>query len=137
MNEIYWITRFDSINALILTIMIVSICVSAIVAIIYYCCNGQRIYDEAYRMDEAKECRGYMNTCKSVLKYLVPVALVFSILTVFVPTTKEALLIYGVGGTIDYIKQNPTARQLPSKCITALDKWVDSLGKEKSNSDKE
>ena len=117
--------------------MIVSICVSAIVAVIYYCCNGQRIYDEAYRSSESKELRGYMNTCKSVLKYSVPTAILSSILIVFVPTTKEALLIYGVGGTWDYIKQSPTAKQLPDKCITALDKWVDSLTKEESNSNKE
>jgi len=45
---------------------------------------------------------------------------------VFIPTKKDALLIYGVGGTIDYIKQNPTAKQLPDKCVKVLDKWVDN-----------
>ena len=34
----------------------------------------------------------------------------------------DALLIYGVGGTIDYVKSNKTAKQLPDKCIKALDK---------------
>jgi len=128
MNEIYWITRLDSINALVLTLMIVSIIVSVIVTLIYYGCNGQRIYDEAYnRSSESNEYRGYMNTCKNILKYSVPTAILSSILTVFVPTTKQAMLIYGVGGTIDYIKSNPTARQIPDKCIQALDKWVDTL----------
>lgn len=46
--------------------------------------------------------------------------------TIFVPTTKEALMIYGIGGTIDYLKENPTAKQLPDKCVNALDKWADS-----------
>ena len=43
----------------------------------------------------------------------------------------DALLIYGVGGTIDYVKLNNTAKQLPDKCIKAFDKWVDNLNEEK------
>ena len=48
----------------------------------------------------------------------------------FIPTTNEALLIYGVGGTIDYIKSNDTAKQLPDKCVKALDKYLDNINKE-------
>lgn len=51
-------------------------------------------------------------------------------MNIFIPTTNEALLIYGVGGTIDYIKSNSTAKQLPDKCVKALDKYLDNLTKE-------
>lgn len=44
---------------------------------------------------------------------------------VLTPSTKDAFMIWGVGGTIDYIKSNETAKQLPDKCIQALDKFVD------------
>ena len=44
---------------------------------------------------------------------------------IFNPTTKVLLYIYGVGGTIDYIKTNDTAKQLPDKCIKALDRFAD------------
>ena len=57
-------------------------------------------------------------------------------MSIFIPTTNEALLIYGVGGTIDYIKSNDTAKQLPDKCIKALDKWVENLS-EKEKQEKE
>lgn len=30
----------------------------------------------------------------------------------------------------DYIKNNETAKQLPDKCINALDAWVESLTQE-------
>lgn len=33
-------------------------------------------------------------------------------------------------GTIDYVKSNETAKQLPDKCVKALDKWVDNLNEE-------
>ena len=49
----------------------------------------------------------------------------------FVPTTKEALLIYGVGSTIDYVNGNETIKSLPDKAINALDKYLDSLNKDK------
>ena len=75
-----------------------------------------------------------INISKKLLKIFTPIFVVSLLLEIFVPTTKEAMLIYGVGGTIDYVKSNPVAKQIPDKCITALDKWVDGLNdKEKSD----
>lgn len=113
MNEIYWITRFDP----IITCSIVFLVMSALVTTFFIIGVIISISDE----DE----KG-LNLCKKCLKFSAPILMVCVLIEVFVPTTKEALLIYGVGGTIDYVKSNPTAKQLPDKCINALDKWVDS-----------
>ncbi len=44
----------------------------------------------------------------------------------FYPNTeRDIMLIYGIGGTVDYIKQNETAKQLPDKVIMAIDKYLD------------
>ena len=43
------------------------------------------------------------------------------------------MLIYGVGTTIDYVKQNNTLQQIPDQCINALDAWVESLTEKESN----
>ena len=59
--------------------------------------------------------------------------IVISSINFFIPTTNEALMIYGVGGTIDYIKSNGTAKQIPDKCVKALDKWVENLIKEENH----
>lgn len=115
MNEIYWITRFDSIN----TCATVFLVLSAIATTFFIICVIIAIADD----DEDKE---ELNLFKKCLKFSVPILAVCILMQVFVPTTKEALLIYGVGGTVDYIKANPTAKQLPDKCVNALDKWVDS-----------
>lgn len=56
--------------------------------------------------------------------------LVLIVINIFIPTKNDALLIYGVGGIIDYIKSNDTAKQLPDKCIIALDKWVENLNED-------
>lgn len=115
MSEIYWITRFGPIN----TCATVFLILSAIVTTFFIICVIIAIADD----DEDKE---ELNLFKKCLKFSVPILVVCILIKILVPTTKEALLIYGVGGTIDYIKANPTAKQLPDKCVNALDKWVDS-----------
>jgi hypothetical protein len=133
MNELYWITRFDSISTLLLIAMIFGWIAVAIFSVVYYESNGQAIFEESrnYSESRVKEYRGYANTCIKGLKYSIPLTLLNTVLFVFTPTTKQALLIYGVGGTIDYLQANPTAKQLPDKCINALDKWVDTWTTEK------
>ena len=67
----------------------------------------------------------------SYFKRCIFVTIIICLINFFIPTTNEALMVYGIGGTIDYIKSNETAKQLPDKCIKALDKWVDNLNEEK------
>lgn len=47
-----------------------------------------------------------------------------------IPSQKNLLIIYGVGGTIDYVKENKDANKIPDKCIKALDKYLDDVLKE-------
>lgn len=122
MGEIYWITRFDPIN----TCATVFLILSAIVTAFFIISTIISMVDE----DGEKE----LNLCKKCLKISSSILVVCILIEVFVPTTKQALLIYGVGGTIDYIKANPVAKQLPNKCINALDKWVDSWNIEENDS---
>lgn len=69
---------------------------------------------------------------KKWVKTFAIITIISALGIVFVPNQKELLTIYGIGGTIDYIKSNDTAKQLPDKCINALDKWVDSYVKEEN-----
>ena len=112
MNEIYWITRLDAIVAISIIVATCSAIVFCVALISYYADNEK-------------------TTSVNVLKKVTPILVISSLLAVFVPTKKDLLLIYGVGGTIDYIKSNDTAKQLPDKCIKALDAWVDSLNESK------
>lgn len=106
MNEIYWITRLDAIQALLFALLALSI-IAVIVCFI-------RWIDNEIKNGKAKH-----------FVISIFVSLLLMIALVLIPSTKDALLIWGVGGTIDYIKSNDTAKQLPDKCIKALDKFVD------------
>ena len=61
---------------------------------------------------------------KQLTTILGSIALTFGIINCFITSTQDAYMIYGVGGTIDYVKSNETAKQLPDKCLQALDKYL-------------
>jgi hypothetical protein len=116
MELLYWITRFDALRMVFDTILISSGILGGILIIALIIGNTEI---EEYHL-------------KSILKYLKIFAVTFIItltVKVFVPSTKEALMIFGVGSTIEYLKSNEKAMQLPDKCINALDAWVEELNK--------
>lgn len=121
MNELYWITRCNAIATTATIFLIISAIITAIFIVMYIDSKGDN------------DTSGIVLS-KSVLKISSPIFIISLLLEIFVPTTDEALLIYGVGNTIDYVKENPTAQKLPDKCIKALDKWVDSFTPEKNDS---
>lgn len=130
MNEIYWITRLDAICNFLNTIAVLSFVISVVIGA--FAMYNRFAVDECLEGGEYYNC--YMQRFKIFLNYFkrsIIVTLVLTVINIFIPTKNDALLIYGVGGTIDYVKSNKTAKQLPDKCIKALDKWVDNLNEEK------
>ena len=131
MNEIYWITRLDGICELLTIIAVFSFIATVVLFFIGLFKRGDAdIYPEG-----SQTCEQHIETSKMCLylaKRCVIAFFVSVFINFFIPTTNQALLIYGVGGTIDYIKSNDTSKQLPDKCVKALDKWADNLTKEEN-----
>ena len=110
MNEIYWITRLDYIAGLLCFVTILGVIATIILG--------------AY---------AYLEEKTSFKKYAIGIGIAtfMSIIgSIFLPTTKEMMMILGIGGTIDYIQENDVAKELPDKCVKALDKWVESLNED-------
>ena len=129
MNEIYWITRLDAICAFL---WIVSLLSFLLLGILLFVAKISKINAENDE-ENCEDWNEYMQRYKECMRYAkigVIVFLVSVFINIFIPTTKQALLIYGVGGTIDYIKSNKTAKQLPDKCVKGLDKYSDNINKE-------
>lgn len=125
MNEFYWFTRLDSINSMSYIFMIVSgvfICT----ALLFYIYEEVALYDE-FTDDETKVLIGLT---KKGIKICISIFMISMLLNIFVPTTKEAFVIWGVGGSIDYLKSNEKIIQLPDKCIEALDKFIEEYVEE-------
>lgn len=114
MSELYWITVLGNISSIsggLCVVSLIALIILIIACIIIYL--GDSTSEDFRKMVRITKITGIF-------------AIIMTFLTIFVPSTKQALLIYGVGGTVDYIRQNPTAKQLPDKCIKVLDKWADS-----------
>ena len=131
MNEIYWITRLDGICGFLTFIAVFSVIATVVLFFI-----GLIKRSDAYiHNEDSKTLEQHIETSKMCLYFAKRCAIIYFVsvfINFFIPTTNEALLIYGVGGTIDYIKSNDTAKQLPDKCVKALDKYLDNLTKEEN-----
>lgn len=114
MNEFYWMTVIGNLSTVLTTIWIIALIAIVIMLLVLLVSEGDVIEDEDDK-----------HTFLKWLKRLFVCSVIALMASVFIPSTKEMILIYGVGGTIDYIKTNDTAKQLPDKCIKALDCFVD------------
>ena len=131
MEELYWITRLTCICNFLTAVAVVSFLISAFI-VVFVVCN--RIEANNYEKG-GENWNYYMQRFKMFLSYfkrLIFVAIIACLINFFIPTTNEALMIYGIGGTIDYVKSNETAKQLPDKYIKALNKWAENLTKEEN-----
>lgn len=129
MNEIYWITRLDLISGWLVAFAVIA----GILMFLTICCYlGYRSNYEKYGDESDKRWLGFFS---KLFKILLPCFFFFVTSSILTPTTREALMIFGVGGTIDYIKSNETINQIPDKCIKALDAWVDSLTENESKNE--
>lgn len=123
MNELYWITRLSVVTTSIEVAIILLILAAILGAFAYFVMLG-----EAYSEEESEKLNA---KAIKLLKIYIPVFAIVGLLRIFIPTTQEALVIYGIGGTIDYIQQNDIAKQLPDKVINALDAYLDNVNKNK------
>lgn len=114
MNEIYWMTVVGNLSTALMVVWIVALIIVLGMLLVLAASEGDVIDDE----DRA-------HIFFKWLKRFVVCGVIAAMANIFIPTTKGLLYIYGVGGTIDYIKTNDTAKQLPDKCIKALDRFAD------------
>lgn len=119
MLELYLISRIGCIH----NVFIVASLLSIIIGIICYVISilkddltGEELCNEL----EKSKLRKFANKMFVVFGFSI-------LITAITPTKEQAYFIYGVGSTIDYIQSNPKARQIPDKCIDALNRWVDNL----------
>lgn len=111
MLEFYLMTIAGNLTTIACILFFISLLALIVLTSIYCTCNK---YDE----EEKK-------TIVSVIKKVFICLVLSCIFSIFVPSSDQLVKIYGIGGTIDYIKSNETAKQLPDKCIKALDLYIE------------
>ena len=122
MNEIYWLTRIGVIGDVCVIFAIIGIILIALMTIFL-----PLILDT---VDEKENWKAFFKKYGKVFAILWFISLLGCI---FVPTKKEMIAIYGIGTTIDYIKSNDKAKQLPDKAVDALTKYLEDINKEEKD----
>lgn len=115
MVEIYWLQRIGALSDVFTATWSIATVVF-VIAVLVSCIS-------ATFGDDVKKLKKY-----ATVSFIVIV--IGALGDIFTPSTKEMYAIYGLGGTIDYIKSNDKAKQLPDKCVDALTRYVDSIEKE-------
>lgn len=134
MREIYWLTRLDSIHTLFVIFTVIG-GFAVVLSAIAFLTNKYA----AVKHDYLEDIYWAAFWKKVWIFFLVffPISIMGHI---FVPTTREAYMIYGVGGTIEYLRNDSVASEIPHNAIVAVDEFVKSLNinnKSKNNQIKE
>jgi len=117
MNEIYWLTRLGELDGVFCFLWIMPTILSSFIVI------ALPIFGEDWN-DKFKDM------LKKWAWRLIILIVIGVIGDAFTPSKKDVLLIYGLGGTIDYVKSNDKAKELPDKVVDALTRYVDTIAKE-------
>lgn len=116
MNDLYIITILGNFSVLLIIISL--LCLFTGVWIYCTVVSIASVYDT----QEEKEAQRHS---KIKANRLLITGFIILLLCCFIPSTKEMYAIYGIGGVIDYVKDNKKAKKLPDKVIDALDKYLD------------
>ena len=122
MTEIYWLQVIGNIGNLCATALVVTISALVLLTIAYFVFE---VYDDDDRAKQAAIVKWLRRSAVGIAISVVGV--------VFIPGDKELMAIYGIGGTIDYIKSNDKAKELPDKVVDALTKYLETLNEEKKD----
>ena len=126
MSELYWLNVLGNLNGFCRFFMVLSIIAFVVCVIFYFVSQDEDLYSL---------------TSKSIAKFirftLLPILIISTIGNTFIPDTKTLYVIYGIGGTLDYLNENKTAKQIPDKAILALDKFLnEQIGDNDNKEDK-
>ena len=127
-SKMYWFTRLSAITTVLESILIIS-GILAGAALIFWVI----IYLSApeYITDEEGGKERYLKFGSKVLCISIIVFAIGLIGRTFTPTTSEALVIYGVGESVEYLQNNKNAVQIPDKALQALNKYLDEVIEDK------
>ena len=126
MSELYWLYVLGNLNGFCRLLIVLSI-IAFVVCVIFYIVPQ----DEDFGFPLAKK---YI--VKLIMFILLPILIISTIGNTFIPDTKTLYVIYGVGGTLDYLKENKTAKQIPDKAILVLDKYLNEKLEDNDKGDK-
>ena len=124
MSFLYWITVLGNLGELSIFLTLL-FGLGIIVSLFAAYANRSEATEDTWNKETRMK---FVERWKASLKWAKITGIctvVFIIMSIMIPTKKELYFIYGVGTTIDYLKENKTAQGIPDKAVMAIDKWLD------------
>lgn len=109
MSDLYWITVLGNLGTLAVVVTMLTT-ISSILLLIPYL--------ESYENENHR-------VFKIALYVSVFLLVISTTMNVLIPSRKELYVIYGLGGTIDYLKDNKEAKKLPDNVLKSLNIFIE------------
>lgn len=113
-TTIYWLTRLDHIQELLITLLMLSIFAVAF----YFMAMMFTCYDQEAFNEYSKRFKKYRNA--SFLCIVIS-----SLLLVFMPNKNDMILIYAGGKTMDYIQTDTSLTKIPYQTTSIISGYLD------------
>ena len=128
---IYLITRLDIFIGLSMAFAIIS----ALFTVLTYAWKSME-FSEDYEGDKIKIARA-----NKTIKLSLRICIIFTVVASLLPSSKEAIMIYAGGKTMDYIQQDTSLQKIPYKAteivIKKMDEYLNEGEKEVEKENKE
>jgi hypothetical protein len=124
MDNLYLITRLDDIRTAFIALVVLAGIAFVCFIILYFTQKAIILEHSNYSCNV--EDNKYL--CKIGKRYTI-ISLVVTVISMLsicaIPTTKQGLLIFGINEAVEFCEKHPDTKQLPDKCIKALNKYLD------------
>ena len=130
-GKMYWFTRLSAITTALESILIISGILAGAALILWVIVY---LSDPEYIADGEESKRRFLKIGSKTLCISIIIFVIGLIGKTFIPTTSEALVIYGVGESVEYLQNNKDAVQVPDKALQALNKYLDEVIEDKEDS---
>ena len=132
MDHLYLITRLDDIRAMFIALVALAFIAVASFMIVYFCYKGEiagKTEDSinTYHQGDVYWCK----IGKKGTRWSLVILFISMIALCVIPTTKQGLLLFGVNEAVEFCEKHPETKQIPNKCIEALNKYLDEELNEK------
>jgi len=113
-EKLYWLTRLDNIQGFVTTGLIIS----SVVLFMWYMGMFITCYD-------SEDIKRYSTNHSKYRLLSFWIAIIFSILLVFIPSKNDALLIIAGGKTMDYIQKDTSLSKIPYQTTSIISRYLD------------
>ena len=126
MDNLYLITRLDDIRAICIALMVLASIATFIFMVISINYKGELAGLTEEKINECYTSEKYWYELgKKGTRWSLIILFISMIALCVIPTTKQGLLLFGVREAVEFCEEHPDTKQLPDKCVKALNKYLD------------